>query len=216
MRVLTPLRERNLEAIPVDQYPDKKRYRRETVLSARVDPDKKRYRRETVLSAGVDPDKKRYRRETVLSARVDPDKKRYRRETVMSARVDPDKKRYRRETVLSAGVDPDKKRYRRETVLSAAVDLDKITLLIVTCTDCPDPAICTDRPLPIPGRITDSQTDIPVKIVLSPEAGTNKSLEDNDADMGVVMKFSEGMEDRLYQGLSLWSGRDNYHRLERS
>ena len=67
--------------------------------------------------------------------------------------------------------------------------------------DCPDPTQCTDCPsegIPEVQTNTDtttnpvtSETDIPVKIVLFPEAETSKSAEEKETEMGVVMKFSE-------------------------
>ncbi|KAI6654920.1 hypothetical protein LOD99_2799 [Oopsacas minuta] len=66
------------------------------------------------------------------------------------------------------------------------------------CTDCPDPTECTDctHTAPTPEQTnTGSRVDpilsseAPVKIVLSPEVVAR--VEENEADMGVVMTFSE-------------------------
>ena len=63
---------------------------------------------------------------------------------------------------------------------------------------------CADCPLPTSEGITEAQTDtvtipdpvssetdVPVRIVLSPEVETSRNVEESEADMGVVMKFSE-------------------------
>ena len=64
---------------------------------------------------------------------------------------------------------------------------------------------CEDCPLPTSEGITEAQTDtvtipdpvssetdVPVRIVLSPEVETSRNVEESEADMGeMVMKFSE-------------------------
>ena len=187
--------------------------RQEEIQKANSSMSKSGSRQEEIQKAESSVSKSGSRQEEIQKANSSMSKSGSRQEEIQKAESSMSKSGSRQEEIQKAESSMSKSGSRQEEIQKAESSVSKSgskqdpstdTPLQCECTDCPDPTQCIDCSLPISEGTPEAQTntdtiaepvtnetEVPVKIVLSPEADTSKSVEEDETDMGVVMKFSE-------------------------